>query len=91
MMTISSPEAKTCSYCLVEKPIAAFYTAYGKPEARCSDCKNAWMKKHRDKLREAEILANETPDTVCPCDHCFKQTDCQVECASFKCWSEHGV
>lgn len=84
-------KTKVCSVCGTEKPLDAFYTAYGRHEARCSQCKNEWMRKHRRKKREEEILANEQPETVCPCDHCVKKLSCTTECASFKCWSEHGV
>lgn len=82
---------KTCSLCGVEKSLDQFYVTRGAKEARCKDCKNEWMRKHRSKKLEAQLLRNEEPETVCPCDHCFKQMSCETECASFRCWSEHGV
>jgi len=82
---------KTCTQCGVEKPDEAFHKERKKRSAWCADCKNACVRKHRAMKREEELLANEEPETVCPCDNCWKQEDCQVECASFRCWSENGV
>ena len=82
---------KTCSHCGVEKSLDQFYVTCGAKEARCKPCKNALDKRIRDAKKEAELLRNEEPETVCPCDLCFKQMICEVECASFRCWSEHGV
>lgn len=75
----------------MEKPLDQFYMNRGKREGRCKRCRGVIDKRIKERKIEAEILANEEPETVCPCENCFKQEDCQVECASFRCWSENGV
>jgi hypothetical protein len=82
---------KICSQCGEEKFLDQFYLNRGKREARCKPCKNALDKRIRDAKKETEILRSETPETVCPCDLCSKRMNCEVECLSFKCWSEYGV
>jgi len=87
---------KTCSLCDVEKPLEEFgWRKKGTPkayrDARCKKCKSQTTLRCRAKKLEAELLRNEEPETVCPCDLCFKQMNCEAECASFRCWSEHGV
>lgn len=82
---------KVCTQCGETKPEEAFHKERKKRSAWCADCKNACVRKRRGLVREAEMLAKEQEETVCPCDHCFKQTSCQAECVSFKTWSEHGV
>lgn len=82
---------KTCITCGEEKPLDQFYMNRNHREGRCKRCRITADKRTKERKIEAEILANEEPETVCPCDHCFKQLSCEAECVSFRCWSEHGV
>jgi hypothetical protein len=82
---------KTCNSCKAEKPLDQFYMNRGKREGRCKKCRGIVDKRIKERKIEAKILAEEVPETACPCDSCWKQPTCEVECASFKCWSEFGV
>lgn len=86
---------KTCVSCGETKPLDAFgwrLKGVKKPyqEARCKACRAKANTEINRRAREAKEM-KEHEETPCPCDTCFKQNDCTVECASFRCWSEHGV
>lgn len=86
---------KTCSACNVSKPLDAFgwrYKGVKKPyqEARCKSCRAAANTLINRRAREAKEMKT-YEETACPCDMCFKQTNCDTECASFRTWEEYGV
>ena len=86
---------KTCSACNVSKPLDAFgwrYKGVKKPyqEARCKACRAAANTLINRRAREAKEMET-YEETTCPCDMCFKRTNCDTECASFRTWTEYGV
>lgn len=86
---------KVCTACKEPKPLDAFgwrYKGVKKPyqEARCKQCRAKASTESNRRAREAKEMA-EYEETPCPCDACWKQDDCKIECLSFRCWSEHGV
>ena len=87
---------KTCVACHEEKALTEFSWRYkGTPkqyqEVRCKKCRGAVMNRANMLKREEAVYENEPEETPMPCDSCFKADNCEKECASFKCWSEHGV
>ena len=86
---------KTCNHCGELKPLDQFGWRYKgtdrqRQEARCKPCRAKINTNINRRMREAkEMKAYE--ETACPCDSCFKQSTCTVECVSFRCWSEHGI
>ena len=87
---------KTCVACKETKPLDAFGWRYkGTPkeyhQVKCKKCRNAVNNRFNMMKREDKLLRNEVEETPMPCDMCAKKLRCEVECASFRCWSEHGV
>ena len=86
---------KTCTACGVSKPLDAFgwrYKGVKKPyqEARCKACRakaNTLINRRAREARDMQAYEETHP----PCDMCFKQLSCAVECASFRTWEEYGV
>ena len=86
---------KTCSACNVSKPLDAFgwrYKGVKKPyqEARCKACRAAANTLINRRAREAKEMET-YEETTCPCDMCFKRTNCDTECASFRTWVEYAT
>ena len=92
----SVSSTKRCKSCQKEKPNSEFGWRYKSTpkeyqEARCRSCRSCASSEYNKRKRENKDIKEETADTECPCDQCFKASSCKVECASFRCWSEHGV
>jgi len=51
------------------------------------------MASHGDQYAEKDrnSRTNKPIDYPPPCDHCALAKICKTECASYKCWEEHGV
>lgn len=43
------------------------------------------------KDRDRNARTNKPVDYPPPCDQCYKQPKCREDCASYRCWEEHGV
>jgi len=90
--------AKTCPACKESKPLTEFgWRCIGTPkerqEARCKPCRSKANNtfNRRKRLEKDTKLVEASTESPCPCEACWKQNDCQVECLSFRCWSEYGV
>lgn len=86
---------KVCAACNELKPLDAFGWRYKgtekeRQEARCKPCRVKATTLYKKRKREQEKI-NTYEETACPCDMCFKQTNCDTECASFRTWEEYGV